>query len=87
MQNSEDLLRSPQGEALLKNKEAVLSMMNSPDAQRLLSLLEQSGDLNTAAQSAQGGDLTALTRMLQNVLQSREGAAAAEQLRKQLPGN
>jgi len=81
-----DFLRSPQAEQLLKDKEKVMGMMHSPDAQKLMSLLQQKGGagLEGAAQAAMNGKPEELMRLMQHIMASPEGARAVENMSKKL---
>lgn len=81
-----DFLHSPRAEQLLKNREKVLGMMNSPDAQRLMALLQQTGGsrLEDAAQAAMQGDPTLLTQLMQRVMATPEGARTVDSIQKDL---
>ena len=81
------LTKDPRAAALLKDRAALESLLRSPDAQALLRLLEQSagGGLQTAADAAARGDAAPLMGLVRSVVESREGAAAAERLRERAP--
>ncbi len=70
-------------ERLKKNKGLAESLMRSGDGQRLMRMLT-AGDggaaLDRAAKSAAKGDTAELSRLLQGVLQSPDGAAVMERL-------
>lgn len=82
-----DLLHSPQAQALLRNKEQVMSLADSPDAKRLMELLSRAGGagLENAAQAAVKGEPQALIRIMQSVLSTPEGAKTAESISRELP--
>lgn len=82
-----DLLNSPEAAALLKNKDSILGMMNSPDAKKLMQLLNQNagGGLKTAADAAIKGDASALMGLMQQVMSSKEGAEVVERIQKTVP--
>lgn len=83
----EGLLKNPEAAQLLKNKEAILGLMKSPDTQRLMELLNQKagGGLKSAADAAAKGDASALMGLVGQVMQSKEGAAVVERLNKNIP--
>lgn len=82
--NLDQLMRDPKAAALLKNKDMLKTLMQSPDTQRLMSLLNQSAGegLKSAAASAAKGDTGALTGLLQQVMHSKEGAQLVERINR-----
>ena len=85
--NLDELARSPQAAGLLKHREALMGLAKSPDAQRLMELLnrEAGGGLKSAADAAAKGDTGALTGLVQQLMASREGADLVSRIRGQLP--
>lgn len=81
------MLKSPQAASLLKNREAVQQMARSQDAQSLLQLLDaQSGHgLQGAAERAEQGDPKELFALMQQVMNSPEGAKLVERIQKSIP--
>lgn len=81
-----DLLRTPQAEQLLKNREKVVGMMNSPDAQKLMRLLQQQGGdrLEGAAQAAMKGEPDQLMKIVKDIMASSEGAQTVDRIHKTL---
>ncbi len=86
MELPNDILKSPQATQLLKNKDQVLKMMNSPDARKLMQLLQQSGgaELQGAADAALKGNPSQLMGMVQQLMQSPEGAKTVENLNRNM---
>ena len=80
-------LKSPQAEALLKNRDALQALMASPEGRQLMELMNRQGELPRAAQQAMQGDPSQLTRQLAAILQTPEGARLAQALRRNLPKN
>lgn len=82
-----DAMSSPEAAALLKNKDAVMGLLNSPDAKKLMELLSQNGGANLkgAADAAMKGDSSALMGLMQKVMDTKEGAAAMDRLQKTVP--
>ena len=76
-----DLLNSPQAAGLLKNKQALESLMKSGEAQRLMELLNQNG-LKDAAQSAMKGDASQLMDLVQGLMKDPQSAKLVEDLNK-----
>lgn len=68
----------------IPNQAALQALSASPDAQRIMALLQEKGGyaLQEAAQAAMQGNTTQFKQILQDVTQTPEGAAAAENLRK-----
>lgn len=77
---------SPQAQNLLKNKQALESLMKSGEAQRLMELLNQNaGDgLKNAAQSAMQGDASQLKKLVDDLMKNPESARLMEDLNKKV---
>lgn len=86
MAKQDDIFQSPQAAQLLKNKDKVMGMMHSPDAKKLMELLQKSGGsgLQTAAESAMKGDPAKLMELMRQVMASPEGAATVENISQKL---
>lgn len=82
-----DLLQGPQAAALLKNREAIRRMAQSPETQKLLQMLnrQSGGGLKEAAQQAGRGNPKALMDMVDQLVKDKEGAQLVEQLKETLP--
>ena len=82
----EGLARDPRAAGLLKNRALLDQLAGSPDAQRLMGLLdrEAEGGLKQAAASAARGDLSALTRLVKQVAESAEGARLVHQINEKI---
>lgn len=76
--NLDALMQDPKAASLLKNKDLLKNLVQSPDTQRLMQLLSQDGSdgLKRAAASAAKGDAGALMGIVNQVMQSKEGARA-----------
>ena len=72
---------------LVKNREAISRLAQSSDAQRLLQLLRQGGEVQGAAQAAADGDPAELVKMMQQVMSSREGAELVERISRKAKEN
>lgn len=83
----DELMKTPQAAGLLKNKDAVLGLMGSPDAQKLMEMLNQKGGagLKTAADAAMNGDTGELMGLVQGIMQSKEGAELIQRINKSIP--
>ena len=72
----------------LKNNHAALEgLMRSPDGLRLMQMMTQNDGgqaLQRAAKAASMGDTAEISEMVQSVLQSQEGTALAERIRKSM---
>ena len=74
--NLGELMKDPKAAELLKNKDFIKTIMDSPDTKRLMEMLNQNagGGLKTAASAAAKGDTSALNSLLNQVMRSTEGA-------------
>lgn len=85
----EDLLSSlPQAKRMLGDRSAIEALLRSPDAQALARLLQSQsgGALQQAADAAGQGDTAPLQALVRSLLDSREGAQAAQRLRREFSG-
>ncbi|MCD8382562.1 MAG: hypothetical protein LUC30_06555 [Clostridiales bacterium] len=73
-----------EAEELMQNPSALKALIQSPETKRLISLLQQQGDLQGAAKQAKAGDASALQEMLRRLGQSREGGDALTNLEGRL---
>ena len=82
-----DILKSPQAEKLLKNKDAIESLVKSPDTKRLMDILNKSagGGLKAAAQAAMKGDSSQLMGIMDQLMKDPEGAQVVNRLNKNMP--
>lgn len=73
--------------ALEYNRALLEQVIHSPDAQRLMELLNQNagGKLKTAAASAALGDTKDLLAMVRQVMENPEGAKLVERLNRTAP--
>lgn len=85
--NLDELMKNPEAAGLLKNKEAILGLMKSPDTKKLMDLLNQKagGGLKSAADAAAKGDTSALMGLVGQLMQSKEGAEVVERINKNIP--
>lgn len=83
----DEMFNSPEAANLLKNKEALLNLCNSQDAQQLIQLLKQTsgGSLQSAADAAMKGDPSELSKLVNDLTQTPEGAKAVSNLSRNLP--
>lgn len=66
-----------------KNREAITRVAQSGDARRLMELLDQKGGVQQAAQAAAAGDPSRLMAMMNQLMQTREGAELVERIESQ----
>lgn len=74
---------APMGEGLGRHRQAITKLAQSGDAQKLVSMLKQTGGVQQAAQAAAQGDTSQLMSMMNQLMNTREGAALVERLRRQ----
>jgi hypothetical protein len=68
------VLKSPQAEALMKNKSAIMNLMNSPEGRGLSRLLSGGeGQLQNAAEAVSKGEPDAIAGLMRALTQSEEG--------------
>lgn len=84
--NLNEVLTSPEAANLLKNKQAIESLMKSGEAQRLMELLNQNAGsgLKDAAQSAMKGDTAQLMGLVQGLMKDPKSAKLVEDLNKKI---
>ena len=80
----EALRRNPEAAAFLGNPAALAALLRSPETQKLVRLLEETGgnQLQQAAGQAVLGDTTALKRVVDRLMDSKDGAQAVEALQR-----
>ena len=85
--NLDELMKNPKAASLLQNKDFIQQILRSPDAIPLLELLNQSAGegLRSGADAAVKGDPSQLTGLINQVMQSREGAQVVEQIQNTVP--
>jgi hypothetical protein len=85
--NLEQLLSSPEAANLMNNKDALQSLSNSPEAQKLIQILSQKngGNLQAATNAAMQGDPSQLGKILSEATQNPEIAQAIQNLSKNFP--
>lgn len=81
-----EVLRSPQAAELLKNRQALESLLRSDEARRLLDSLNQNsgGGLKNAAQAAMKGDGTQLMGLVQGLMNDPKSARLVQDLNAKL---
>lgn len=75
-------------EKLRQNPAALQRVMRSQDGQQLMRMLsgaDGGSSLNRAAMQAAGGNTAEITKMIQNVMQSPEGAELIRRISESLP--
>ena len=68
---------------LVKDRQAIANLAQSKQVQSLMELLRQSGDVQNAAQNAARGDPSALVSMLEQLVQTQQGAQLIGQIKDQ----
>lgn len=68
---------------LAKDRKAIARLVRSKDAQSLMKLLSQSGDVQQAAKSAAQGNSEVLMSMLQQLLSTQQGAQLIDRIENQ----
>ncbi len=78
------LKKDPQAAKLLRDPAGLKALLTAPETQRLMALLNQNagGGLQAAAKAAAGGKPQALMGLLNQVMESKEGAAAVAGIQK-----
>ncbi len=80
------IFSSPEARKLFAQKDALQSLSNSPQVQKLMQVLQQKsgGDLQGVAQAAMQGDASQLTRLLDDVTRNPETAKTIADISRQL---
>ena len=68
---------------MVKNRDAIRQLAQSGEARRLVSLLQQNGSVESAAQAAARGRRQERLSMLQNLLATQEGAQLVQNIERQ----
>lgn len=85
MAMNQNPLQSGEAAALLRNPERLKALLSAPETRQLMGMLNrQKGDLNLAAQKAQKGDLSSLSDMIGQLMNTREGAELAQQVQRKM---
>jgi hypothetical protein len=83
MRDKDTPLQGIPASELVKNRQAIAQLAHSGDAQKLMTMLQQQGGVEQAAQAAAKGDTSQLVSMVKQLTQTKEGAALVEQLQTQ----
>lgn len=75
---------SPEAAGLLKDPNALKALLQSSEAQKLLAMLQQQGDIASAASQAKAGNTSPLFAMLGKLQSSPEGTQALKDLEGKL---
>ena len=75
--------RPGQGSGMQEQRQAIQKLAQSGEAQRLMSMLRQNGQVQQAAQAAAQGSPEQLLGMVKELMNTQEGAAVVERLRRQ----
>ncbi len=68
---------------LLKDKQGLRQLLDSPDTRRMMELLEAQGGVQQAARAAAAGDTAQLMNMMNKLMAGTEGAQVVERITKQ----
>ena len=68
---------------LLKDKQGLRQLLESPDTRRMMELLEAQGGVQQAARAAAAGDTAQLMNMMNKLMAGTEGAQVVERITKQ----
>lgn len=68
---------------LLKNREAIAQLAASSDAKKLMSMLQKRGGVQAAAEAAAGGDPSQLMAMMNQLMNTKEGAELVDRIGSQ----
>ena len=82
MQREQDF-QTAAASQLVKNRDAIRQLAQSGEARRLVSLLQQNGSVESAAQAAAKGKPQELMSMLQGLLNTQEGAQLVQRIEQQ----
>lgn len=79
----EDPWKGIPGTELVKNRGAILQLAQSSDAQKLMTMLQQRGGVQEAAQAAAEGDPSQLMSMMNQLMNTKEGAELLDRIGSQ----
>lgn len=68
---------------MMKHSGELTKLARSDDAQRLIRMLQQEGDVQDAAKAAAAGDPSQLLRRMQQLMSTQEGAQLVERISRQ----
>lgn len=86
MPNLNDLLRNPQAETLMGNREQLGHLMDAPETQKLFAMLNKNtgGGLDQAAEKAAKGDTAQLMDAIRQLMQDPNAAPLIQQMKAKL---
>ncbi len=86
-QDWNNLLKSSEAGNILKNKDALINLSQSVDAQKFISLLnkQSGGNLQEITQKAKNGDISDLSSLLNELTKDPEGAKVMSDLSEKFP--
>lgn len=76
-------LKGITGAELVKNRDAITKLAQSDDAQRLMELLQRRGGVQEAAKAAAEGDASQLMAMMNQLMNTKEGADLVDRIGNQ----
>ena len=71
------------GPELGKNREAILQLAKSSEAQTLMAMLQKQGGVQKAAQAAAAGDPSQLMAMMNQLMATKEGTELVDRIGNQ----
>ncbi|MEA4933113.1 MAG: hypothetical protein VB071_05940 [Lawsonibacter sp.] len=77
---SEQVLKGTTAAELVKNRDAITQLAKSNDAQKLMALLQQRGGVQEAAKAAAGGNPSQLMDMMNQLMNTKEGAELVDRI-------
>lgn len=81
------IMNSPEALKLLKNKDALMAISQSPEVQKMMQILTEKsgGNLQSAAEAAMQGDPSKLSRLVSEATKNPEVAKTMSNLNKNFP--
>lgn len=76
----ENPLTGKKAAQLMKHPEALAQIAQLEQTQQIMALLRQSGDVQRAAEAAAAGEPAALVKMVEQLLQNKQGAQLVNQI-------
>ncbi len=77
---SEQFMKGVTASELVKNRDAITQLAQSNDAQKLMELLQKRGGVQEAAKAAAGGDPSQLMAMMNQLMNTKEGAELVDRI-------
>ena len=86
MPNLDEILRTPQAEKIMGNREKLGSLMTSPETQKIMELLNRNsgGNLEQIAGNAEKGDTAQLMNAIRQLMQNPEASQLIQQMKNKM---